>query len=537
MAFQTGTTAASDARRDLLTDFVAMATSKHISAAAINSGGTGYTVGDILTITHAGAWHDCKLEVLTVSAGVITAVKILDNGAFSNRVATVAINAAGTGYAAGDIVRLTTGTFTEFCKVKVDTVSGSAAATVSVYETGGAYSAIPTATGGATDNSIGTGSGTGLTIDTTMTGLIGTTAISATGGTGSTATFDLTLTDTGWSAEAAKQNQNNYSYNSITDEKEVFLKGTVAGGDEPYIGIRTYTYTSGIDTYYGWLLRMSDAYNSSLAFTAQQNFYPTGGDPLASNDCALLVFDDDQDYWMRMDGRHAQVVVKCVGGSSTSYNHAMLGLLDPYGTTTESPYAAYLSGCTGNAFQAADVGGSTITGPTECVSTGSSTDAQYVRFPDSNWWGIRNTTGTGSQQVNCVSPLGITTEASGLDDLGYRFAQFDISMDANIFSRENIGNPATAKIMPTLGDNEVLLFPCSVISTSNGANDITNQATNNAYTLPRGDLPGIFWCPATDAAGTALVAEDVIDVANQDYILFQNAHRTERYSYFALKRN
>ena len=111
-------------------------------------------------------------------------ILILDNGAFSNRVATVTISAGGTGYAAGDIVRLEGGTFNEFCKVKVDTVSGSAAATVSIFETGGAYTVAPTASGGATDSSIGTGSGTGLTIDTTMTGLIGTTGISATGGTG-----------------------------------------------------------------------------------------------------------------------------------------------------------------------------------------------------------------------------------------------------------------------------------------------------------------------------------------------------------------
>lgn len=538
MAFQTGTTASSDARRDLLTRFVAVATSQHVSAVAVNAAGTGYTAGDVLEITHAGAHQPCRVEVLTVSGGAISTVKVLDGGAFSNRVASYTLVGGGTGQAVGDILRVEGGTFTEFAKLRVDAETAGTATTVSVFETGGAYSAAPAGTLN-TNTDIGNGSGSGLTVTATMTGLVGTTGAAATGGTGSSATFDLTLDDTGWSAVSPSHNQNNWSQNTVTDEKEVILRGTVAGGDEPYIQVRTYTHTSGIDTYHGWILGMADDNNPSLDFHLQQNFAPNH-EADVNEGCYLLVLDSAQDYWMRMDGRHAQVVVKCQGPSTVSYNHCYLGLLEPYGTTTETPYPAYISGTSGNAQLAADSGTDALTGPTELKAFSTSTRPARIRFPDSNWWDVCNVQITTAQHVNIVTPLGSPAPGNSTNelsnDLSDQWSEFEIALDANIVSREGFGS-ANAAIMPTLGDNEILLWPCSVISTSLGNQDTSPNSVNNAYTLPRGDVSGIYWCPATDSAGAAMLAEDVIDVGGQDYILFQNAHRSERYSYFALKRN
>ena len=521
-----------------------MATSQHVSAAAINAGGSGYVAGDILTITHAGAWHDCKIEVLTVDGGgAVLTSKILDNGAFANRVATVTPNAGGTGYAVGDIIYLTTGTYREFCKVKVDTLSGSAVATCSIFETGGAYSVAPDATGGATDNAVGNGTGTGCTIDTTMTGLIGTTAIAVTGGTGSSATFDLTLTETGWTANTSRRsNQNNYTYNSITDEKEVWLEGTVTGGDEPICGFRTYTYTSGIDTFHGIAIHMCDTYNSSLTYQSQLNLQPANADPSTTNGLYLIMLEAANDYWIRIDGRHITCVVKNVGSSTTSYNHLHTGLLEPYVTTTEQPYPAYMSAGSARADKAADAADNYMTGPTEMVGVSSSYHPGQVRYPDANWWGVVNTSGTSFTAVNVITPLGIPNQGTsntneGLASRTSTVGGFEIYMDKRTISNEAL-LVATDKLMPALGTNEIQLFPTSCVSSSLGVNDTSsNNAVNNVYTVPRGDVSGIYWCPATDNTGAALVAEDVIDVGGQDYILFQNAHRTERYSYWALKRN
>jgi len=533
MAFQTGTTASTNARRDLMVDLVAFATSKHVSAAAINAGGSGYAADDILTITHLGAWHDCKIKVLTVDGpGAILTFKILDNGAFSNRVASVAINAAGSGYVAGDIVRLTTGTYTEPCKVKVDTVSSGAAATVSIYETGGAYSVAPTATGGATDSNVGTGSGTGLLINVTaMTGLIGTTAISATGGTGSSATFDLTLTDTGWNCSQSEMTLNNYSFNSITDEKQVVLEGSNVGGNEPFVAFRTYTATVGIDTFYGVAVMGMDSYNNGLSLDSQTNLGPSGTP--SNTSCQLIMLDNAQDYWFAVTSRYIFAVVKCVAGATTSYNTLGAGLLDVMATVTEMPYPLYVQGTAGNHDQAADAGGFANTGPTEAYTTAGGYSA-YLRNIAGNWVGINN--GGSIYTVAPISGAVVNINVVELDELAQN-SQMNLHNDNNTIVSSTFAT-ANAVIRPTLGANEILLWPATVMGCP--INDTTsttqNSGDNTSLTLMYGEIPGIYWCPATDSSGSALVAEDVIDVGGQDYILFQNAHRTERYSYFALKR-
>ncbi len=530
MVFQTGTTASSSARRDMLVSLVALATSKHVSAAVLNAAGAGYTVGDILTISHAGGYLPCKIEVLTLGGGgAVATFKIRSGGAFANRVATVTKNAGGTGYAVNDIVRLTTGTFTEFCKAKVLTLAGSAVATIAVFETGGAYSSAPTATGGATNSDIGTGSGTGLTLDTTMTGLIGTVGIAATGGTGAGVTFDLTLTDTGWSATTAAQNRNDYSFNSITDEKEVILQGTVAGGDEPYIGIRTYTATSGINTRHGWIIAGMDSFNPSLAFTSQPNLGPTG-DPAANTGCCFLMFDNAQDYWMSVTGRRMIAVVKAVGASITSYCSMYAGLLDPFGTQTESPYPMYISATTSSHNRAPDGGGFLVTGLTELFADSSTTCPAFFRASSTGTWTrVTNSNNGAASSAHTLWPIGVSQSASGAatnDDNISQDGQFGYHGTSG--TSLLTGATATQVVMPSLTDNYLALVPAVVVSTPVATD-------NDSETQLRGELSNVFWTPATKSDATGIAAEDYIDYGGERFYIFQNAHRTERYSYFALK--
>lgn len=530
MAFQSGTSGASGSSHSILVDLTAFATSKHISAAVINAAGTGYTAGDILTITHAGAHLDAKIEVLTVGGGgQVTSVAIRSAGAFSNRLASVAVNAGGTGYVTGDVVRLTTGAFTEFGKVQV-TASAGVVTGVTIFETGGAYTSVPDASGGATNSDIGTGTGTGLTVDTTMTGLIGSSAIAATGGTGSSASFDITLTDTGWSATTASQNRNDYSFNSIINEKELILRGTVAGGDEPLVGIRSYTGTSGLDTNYGWLFAGMDDYNSSLSFDSQPNLGPTGS-PSANTGVCLLMFDDAQDYWFSVTGRRIIAVIKAVGGATTTYMTAYAGLLNPYGTATEVPYPMYLSAATSAYNRAPDSGGFFVTGPTELFADTSTTCPAFIRRQSDGTWErvVNNVNGTASS-ARVVYPLGIPTLASGSstnEDYIAVDGQFVFHLSGVGVSLVS-GAAATQAFMPSVSDNESVLIPATVISTP-------NSSDNDAETLVRGEIDGIYWVSVTKSDGTAMAAEDTFDDGAVRYRIFQNAHRTERYSYFALK--
>lgn len=539
MAHQRGTTTATGGCHDALTNLVAFATSQHISAVALNAAGTGYTVGDILTITHGSAYHDCTLEVLTITGGggtgPVGTVAIRDNGSFADRVTAVAIgSAAGTGYGDDDIIRLTDGTFTEFCKIKIDSQVGGVPSAISIFETGGAYSVDPTLTDAPTSNDIGEGSGVDLVVDVTMTAIIGTTAISATGGTGSSVSFDLTLTDTGMSCTTAKQNQNNYATNSITNEKEVILQGSVAGGDAPYIGIRTFTTTSGLDTRYGWVLAGMDSYNSSLTFGTQPNVGP-GVEPATGSVC-LLMFDDDQDFWMVADGRHVKMVVKAVGASITTYMSMFHGLLDPFGTQTESPYPFYISGSSGTASRPPDSGGFFVTGMTELFCDLSSTiPAYYRRASDGAWTGVVNSINGTGQNTSVLTPLGEAKQGADDDYIAFD-SRMEIHMGGGAIAggSNNVsqasGGSAEVLIMPTIGDDELMLIPCD-ICTQPGSGD------NDSETKIRGEIPGIFWTPAVDASAVSLVSEDYIDKDGIRYYIFQNAHRTEQYSYYAMRAN
>lgn len=524
MAFQRGTSPASGSYREILVRLVAFATSKHVSAVAINNDGSGYTAGDMLTISHAGGYLPCVIEVLTVDGGGnILTVKIRSAGAFSNRVASVAVNAGGTGYTTGQVVRLTTGTFTEWAKLTVTAAAG-AVTSATVFETGGAYSVAPSAAG-ATNSDVGLGSGTGFTCTPTMTGLIGTSGIAATGGTGTGATFDLTLTDTGWTAV---WNHNDYSFNSVTDEKELVLRGTVAGGDPPYVGFRTHTSVIGITTGHGWLVSGMNSHNPGLAYASQPGIGPTA-DPASQIGVNMLMFDDDQSYWFAVNERRLIAVVKCEGLSLTSYTSMYAGLMLPLGTQIEYPYPMYLSGSSHAHNRQPDAGSDFITGLTELRSDSATVGPHRYRNPATGGYdqvlNVHTSAGTAAAGgfATQLFPLGAPQAMSG-DDIVADEGQFNLHFGGPGGVATTNGGAPTTVVMPTLGADEILRVPCVVTTTDN-----TNKR-------PRGQLDGVYWIGATKSDGNSIAAEDTLTAANGDrFIAFQNAHRSQRYSFFVLQ--
>jgi len=555
MAFHYGTSPSSGSYREILTRLVAFSTSQHISATTINAAGTGYTAGDILTITHAGAYGDAKIEVLTVGgSGEILTVAIRAAGAFSNRVATVVVNAGGTGYPASLtntlVLEIQGGTATEKAKVSATTNGSGVVTAVALFETGGAYSSAPSATA-ATTAIVGPSTattGSGCTIDTTMTGLIGTTGVAATGGTGSSATFDLTLTDTGWTA---LRNENDYSVNSINTEKEIILRGTVSGGDEPYLGFRTYTQTSGVSTRYGWVLIGMDGFNAGLTFASQPNAGPvpqssgTVGDITAGNPPGpyFLLFNNAQNYWFSVSERRMVCVVNAVGGGGTNaYTSMYAGLMNPFGTATEAPYPLYLSATTAVPNTPPDAATTDVTGMTElcCAVSANRRAAAYFRDPTSGLYPrVINTNGTTpisngpSDPYTARITLYPTGSVISTDNIFEPGCRVVFSNDGGMYTRTGATltdddlAPAISVLMPTIGDNELLLVPCVVTSTA--------TAAPTYYHAIQGELDGVYWIPGTTSAGTSVVAEDTITIGGTRYKIFPNVHRRERYSFFAIK--
>jgi hypothetical protein len=520
--------------RDLLNKIVQFATSKHVSAAAINSGGTGYVVGDILTITHASALLDCTIEVTSVAAGVIDGIALRNMGAFSNRIASAVVNAGGSGYAVGDILEIEGGTATQKAKAKVATLSGSAVATVTIQDGGGAYSVLPGATGATTNNDPGSGSGTGCTLDLTTQAIVGTTGIAATGGTGSSATFNLTLTDTGWTAV---RDWNNYSYNSVDDEKEVVLEGTPTSGDEPYICFRTYYETEGVDDRYGLLLLGMTSFNPGMSIANQANVGPTGTvnpcEPYTDDRAHLTVFNSSQDFWFSFTATKVAGVVKSVGGSTTAYSPFYLGFGNRFGTTVENPYPMFIAGNTTVRNRSPDEGTlyiSSFVNP-QGPATGISSAVWFWRLTDTSWQEVRNGQGGSIVQSNhTIYPTGESRDSTGS---GYKdnivnegpFGWFD-----GICQPYGITATQLLYRTPNSGGDLFFLIPMTLIRTP--STGIEGGTVEDDVHL---ELDNIFWFSATLTSGSTVTVEDTFTIGSDRYRIFADCHNRERYSFFCMK--
>lgn len=520
MAWHAGTTSG---YRDAVAKMVQMATSQHVSAVAVNAGGTGYTVGDILTVPHTGGGLlAATAEVLTLSGSAVATVKLRNMGAYSNRMATATVSAGGTNYAVGDILEVAGGTSTEKARVRVATLSGSSVATLTIYEGGGAYSVAPTGTLTTTLVGPSTGTGTGCTITFTMTGLIGVTGAATTGGTGSGATLDLTLTATGWSA---LRNSNNFSYNGIDDEKEIVLQGTSGGGDHPFVAFRTYTQTVGVDTYYYFQTMGMSAFNAGMALSAQQDISTV---TLADSIPITPLFDASMPFWFAISGRRILPIFHTDGGAVDSYQTNYHGLLRPFGTQTENPWPMVVFGSLADFDQKPDSASEANTGISEArQASGFGSPLFMFEITDRTWYAVANTIDSSvNGTVRGIYPGFEGSQAGSLE--GAIAAEGPINMTTEVF--RTAGGASTRIIRPTLStsDDPFLLWPLTVVSTANGA-------SQGVLTYVHGELEGAFWHSGTKEDGSVIAPEDTFTIGTDRYRVFPCAHRRERYSFFCVK--
>jgi hypothetical protein len=152
-----------------------------VSSAAVDFGGTGYVVNDVLTVI-GGSGSSSTLEVTAVDSGVITAVSVTNAGNYVSfpaspvivtggtgsgatfnligGVTAAAISLGGTGYTVGNFLVVSGGTGLP-ATLQVTAASGSSITAVSVISSG-SYSVFPLSpasivegTGGPTGNSVG----------------------------------------------------------------------------------------------------------------------------------------------------------------------------------------------------------------------------------------------------------------------------------------------------------------------------------------------------------------------------------------------
>lgn len=413
------------------------------------------------------------------------------NIATGNHTDSVAVSAAGTGYVVGDILTVSGGTSTWPTTLRVATLSGSGVATATVVN-GGAYTVNPT------------------------------NPASTTGGTGSGATFNLTMSASGWTAVRDT---------SPSGEKEIILQGIGSGSDAIFVGLKTYQQANGADTAYNWTLIGMTGFNSGLNFESQPGVSPggiptsAGGAyvPLKTTDAFPLVFS------ISVTGRRIWGVVKIENATTINYASFYLGFLNAFGTSTEFPYPIYVAGSTARHDCLFKTTSPSITGLVDMIGISGKTGPGYLRLPNGTWQQVKNSTAVDSGAPSRSASSSYVVYPAGPSDFSSTPVADQIVQQpsAAVFSWINFipqtGVPGSAgqRLQPTNNTAGALraLIPATVT--------ITNSPDFDVW----GELDGIFWVSA--AAGET--NGDSIIQGGSAYFIYQNGVRTEIFSFMAVK--
>ena len=508
---------------DLLDQVRQLLTSDQLGSVAINAGGTGYVVDDILTVAGGTATHAAQLRVTSVSSGVITGVRVEKAGAYTadptlsanavtggsgssatmnltmsaagwstlawgREAASATVSDGGTGYTVGDQLTLlggvrhvngVSGAQDDAAVFEVTGESGGVITSVSVV-TAGHYQVAPV---GATTVSGGTGSGAALTV----------------------------------------------TWQGVSDDDQVLaLQGTASGSaNAPLLGIHAYSSTDRLSTNptYNWALCSFTNWDASSLLAAQVNrtecYSNSGGDLSLSTSATspqMILKDADAydiDYWIQWTGRHMQLVCKVRSASTQRYPSMFAGLLNPFSPGTEEPYPMYLSGSTDIAKSRWDDTVQLQSGIGEPIGFDNA-----FAWTGTEWRPIYNATANGTTVTY------VTNYQSGV------WPGLDIDVDVSSKSDEytNAGfarqdlvyQTASWKLMRT-PDTGGDIFP------------IWRRYVMSADTTDRrvyGELPGHFWMHTADEP---ISSEDTLTQNGTTYILFQSGDRTERYSFFDME--
>jgi hypothetical protein len=532
---------------------VSFKTSRHVATVVINNGGTGgtYVVGDIVTLTHAGAHLDAKFEVLTVSSGQILTMRIHSNGAFGDRPnGSITISAGGTGYTASQsdiILELQGGSSRCPAKVQATTDGGGIVTSAVVFEDLGTaglgvYSSLPSYPAAtAVKGPNGTASGSGCTI--TMggsTGIIGTTGLAVTGGGGTGATVDITLAETGWAVD--ERNDNDRSINSILNEKTVVLVGDAAGlTNKPFVAYLTGSATSGLNERFAIACIGLIAHNPSLLMTQQSFRSPNLTSETALSDGGSYIIcsqdsgagTDEMDFWMKADDVHFSMLTQIEESAAVSDNGVYIqhyvGYVNRIGTETEAPYPFLVFASSRSINVDPKVGSINITSLAE-QRHDSSGPGYFYDNVTSTWRQLINddTSGSPGPEDDVMIPAGTphilaATNLNRVVDKGFVF----ISLTWFELDRSSAGG-VLRKVPGTV--DEFFLFPMTVRRQPSAIPDATDDRLF-------GQLRGIFWISSDDGTGSRVAnfSEAFVTVNGDRYLVFHNHVHTEPYQYIAWK--
>ena len=487
----------------------------------VAGGGTGYVVGEILTVSGGTATTlgATTLEVTAETAGVIDSggVKIINSGSYT----TNPTNAVSTTGSTNDDATFTM-TYTNLGWTQERRTQEAASATVAAGGTSGyIVGDLLTVVGGtdvrttaifrvATIN----GSGVVLTVDQGTGAVVGNYGevpannVAVTGGSGTGA---VTLTVT-WA-------------DALTQDSDFILNGNGAGADDIFVGIRTYNDTS----VFNWELAGFTGFDAGLTWENQASISIGRNDnqvagiiggsfvPVANTSAQSVT------YWFQVDSYSITMVMR----NGTSYTSGHMGWLNPFGTASEFPYPLFVGGSTADPAQSisdTDVSFSGFSDPIVYVANING-PCQY-RTPAGAWVNVSNSNVQSSiRQVNndwTIFPAG-----KGLTDTPNPVAEEDLTFE-DTFNFDDIipatGIPGSSTFdmdqTPATGDDVTFFWPLTLVQ-QDGASQV------------HGEIRNCYW--ASTQGG--VVSEDTFRPGGVDYRIFQNGNRTNTWAHWVMREN
>jgi hypothetical protein len=306
--------------------------------------------------------------------------------------------------------------------------------------------------------------------------------------------------------------------------QEMIFQGDASNGGSPtrpfYFGIQSYENPG--SSIYGWALR---------GFTGFDAGSPEGSvlfenQPDASFATYIPLQNTSMSYWFWANERRVIMVVK----TGTSYQWMYAGLINPFATESEFPYPLAVMGSSWTAdfaFSSNSLDFSTGAIPmgdsNEVPGTGLS--CLYLRFVDGQWYPIKNGYRTGSNfGVLYKRPM---WPLSPISSANYDTDNYPADLSRifyALFHASSAGATPTAYLVQTPGSPDPIttLWPLCMMM-----NDPSYQLF--------GELDGIYWIHSNGG----LTAEDEIFDSGvspeQRYLVFQNVHRTDPWTFMAVK--
>ena len=309
------------------------------------------------------------------------------------------------------------------------------------------------------------------------------------------------------------------------------------GGTSPekaiYFAIQTY----GLSTtgYYNWHLRGLTGFAQNSPIT---DYVPLRDQPGRSPPAFLLLQNTTMTYWFVANERRIMGCVK----TGTSYQPFYIGFLNPYATDAEYPYPMAVCGTAHT--EATLFSSNNITTASPLTSGGGSSTqglavqgdlypvneaSGWVRFTDGNWYAIKHYAQAGGNETALSGQSGaglchVYPQAQGWTSGPSYSARGNGAMVFQTKFRDvTPGDTPQMQMLPAFGSPELItMWPLTAYLPSPVGQLL-------------GDFDGCYWVSGSGGVSSEDTITDFGESPEVTNIIFQNVHRTDLWTFLAMR--